>query len=59
MESPTTSYWLKGALADLAKRDPVDALSDVETLRWIQELRNSQVQHVFSGNRRYYPETEE
>ena len=29
---PAVSYWLKAALADLAHRDPCDALEDCEVL---------------------------
>ena len=34
-----TSFWLSAALADLDRRDPVDALNDAETLAKIQRQR--------------------
>jgi hypothetical protein len=36
---PAVSYWLARALADLMKRDPVDALHDCETLVELMKLR--------------------
>ena len=32
IEDPAASYWLKEAVCQLNKRDPVDALRDVEVL---------------------------
>lgn len=32
MDSPAASYWLKSALEDALKRDPVDSLNDAEYL---------------------------
>ena len=32
IDSPSTSYWLKGALSALIQRDCLDAASDAETL---------------------------
>jgi hypothetical protein len=37
--NPATSYWLARALADLMKRDPVDALHDCETLVDLMKMR--------------------
>lgn len=36
---PTTSHWLRQALGDAVKRDPVDALNDAEVLLELLELR--------------------
>jgi len=33
LKDPASSYWLQNALRGLEKRDPVDALRDVEALR--------------------------
>lgn len=32
MNDPAASYWLQNAIKALDKRDPVDAIADVETL---------------------------
>ena len=39
MLSDATSYWLKGALAELTRRDPLDALRDAEILHDILQGR--------------------
>ncbi len=36
---PGTSDWLRQALQDAVRRDPVDALKDAELLRELMELR--------------------
>ncbi|WP_419739474.1 hypothetical protein [Ruegeria sp.] len=36
---PSLSYWLKRAIGDLAKRDPLDALHDAELLRALMKAR--------------------
>ena len=36
---PSISYWLKRAIADLAKRDPLDALYDAELLCSLMKTR--------------------
>lgn len=36
---PSTSYWLRSALASLEARDPVDALHDVQVLVELANLR--------------------
>ena len=33
LDNPETSYWLRDALIALSKRDPVDALNDVDVLK--------------------------
>lgn len=40
---PATSYWLRGALAALEQRDPVDAVRDVEVLSRLAHQRLRQV----------------
>ena len=37
LESDDTSDWLKNALRTVLKRDPVDALNDVEVLKLVAE----------------------
>ena len=37
LESDDASDWLKNALRSLLKRDPVDALNDVEVLKLVAE----------------------
>jgi hypothetical protein len=37
LESDDASDWLKNALRTLLKRDPVDALNDVEVLKIVAE----------------------
>ena len=37
LESDDASDWLKNALRSLLKRDPVDALNDVEVLKLVIE----------------------
>ena len=36
---PAASYWLKAAITDSGRRDPVDALADAEALVIILQLR--------------------
>ena len=43
LESPSTSYWLRNALASAELRDPADVLSDVEHLKHIFDLRLSEI----------------
>ena len=46
LDSPACSAWLKSALRALNSRDPIDAISDVETLQAIAELR---LNETFAG----------
>lgn len=39
LQDPSTSYWLKERVVELANRDPVDAFNDVSVLRTLQEKR--------------------
>lgn len=39
MDDPTASYWLKQAIAELWRRDVVDALHDLEVLRELLEAK--------------------
>lgn len=41
---PAASYWLKSAVAAAAKRDPLDALCDAETLLKFCQARLAEVQ---------------
>jgi DNA-binding transcriptional LysR family regulator len=38
------SYWLRDAIAALAKRDPIDAIQDVESLLRVQQERLNDIQ---------------
>ena len=38
---PTISDWLKGAIVDLARRDPLDALHDIERLLTLMQDRHA------------------
>ena len=46
LDSPASSAWLKSALRALNSRDPIDAISDVETLQAIAEMR---LNETFTG----------
>lgn len=46
LDSPASSAWLKSALRALNSRDPIDAISDVETLQAIAEMR---LNETFAG----------
>tara|TARA_R110002074_G_scaffold106430_1_gene229832 strand:- start:24 stop:245 length:222 start_codon:yes stop_codon:yes gene_type:complete len=48
LESPASSAWLKSALRALNSRDPIDAISDVETLHEIAEQRLNETFEGFS-----------
>ena len=37
LDDPAASYWLKSRLRELAERDPVDALHDLEALIAVQK----------------------
>ena len=37
LDDPAASYWLKDRLRELAERDPVDALHDLEALVAVQK----------------------
>lgn len=40
VDDPVASYWLKQAVAELWKRDTVDALNDLEVLRDLLEVKH-------------------
>ena len=40
---PAATYWLRGAMAALEKRDPIDALKDAETLALLAQLRAKEI----------------
>jgi hypothetical protein len=44
LESPTVSFWLKGAIKQLLTRDPIDAWADAETLRAVMYMRSKEIQ---------------
>lgn len=46
LDSPVTSYWLKRAIGDLLRRDPVDAANDADTLAY---LMGGHLQQVLSA----------
>jgi len=46
LDSPASSAWLKSAIRALNSRDPIDAVSDVETLHELVELR---LNETFAG----------
>lgn len=43
LNDPTASSWLKFAIADLERRDPLDALRDAEILVELQQARFAQI----------------
>lgn len=43
LASATASYWLKEAIERLDRRDPLDALQDVEFLRVMQHARAAEL----------------
>lgn len=43
LDSPAASYWLKDALAQLDKRDPVDALADAQALVYLMQQRMEEI----------------
>lgn len=48
LEDGSASNWLKEAIKSLAKRDPVDAANDAETLKAIMDMRaNDALGHAF------------
>jgi hypothetical protein len=44
LESPSVSFWLKGAIKQLLDRDVVDAWKDTEILRQIMYIRLKKIQ---------------
>ena len=40
----TASYWLKSAVAECMRRDPVDALNDAEYLRILMASRLAEIE---------------
>lgn len=46
--NPSTSYWLKNAVESSVKHDPVDALSDAETLLGILQRRLDHIASCFA-----------
>lgn len=39
LSDPTTSNWLKDAVAKLDKRDPCDVIADIEMLNFLSNVR--------------------
>lgn len=39
LSDPTTSNWLKDAVAKLDKRDPCDVIADIELLNFLSNVR--------------------
>ena len=39
----TASYWIKKAVVELDKRDPIDVLKDLETLHSVFEMKISEL----------------
>lgn len=56
LESPASSAWLKSALRALNSRDPIDAISDVETLQAIAEMRLNETFTGFSFDSKWQGE---
>lgn len=50
--SMTASFWMKGATAALDKRDPVDAIKDVEVLLELCKKRLEAPKGIPCGNMR-------
>lgn len=44
IESPSVSFWLKGAIKELLDRDPVDAWADAEVLKQVMYMRLKKIQ---------------
>lgn len=51
MANEETSYWMKRAIRDLEKRDPVDAIGDAELLKGLMEMRMEEVLREFRKER--------
>lgn len=49
---PSTSFWMKNAINTLERRDPLDAVSDVEVLLSLMQMRADEVLHLGGLERR-------
>jgi len=47
--SPCVSYWLKGAIMALEKRDPIDALNDAELLAELARARVDDIGRTYAA----------